>query len=157
MLTTNVTPETIATAMGMDAPKSVTEQRYLMWIGDALMLIQARLDDFDPAPTLDPARLDYVVREAVVAHASSPENVTQTSVTTDGSATQKTYRTSAGRVRILDEWWAMLGLASKSSGAFSFAPTRSGSAHLPWCSSMFGATYCSCGVDIAGEPIFELG
>lgn len=159
MLTTNVTPETIATAMGMDAPvqDSPRAKRLQMWIDDALMLIQARLDDFDPAPTLDPARLDYVVREAVVAHASSPENVTQTSVTVDGSATQKTYRTSAGRVRILDEWWAMLGLASKSSGAFSFAPTRSGSAHLPWCSLMFGATYCSCGVDIAGEPIFELG
>ncbi|WP_336715339.1 hypothetical protein [Arthrobacter sp. USHLN218] len=27
--------------------------------------------------------------------------------------------------------------------------------HLPWCSLNFGATYCSCGVDIAGEPIFE--
>lgn len=29
------------------------------------------------------------------------------------------------------------------------------SGHLPWCALMFGATYCSCGVDIAGEPIFE--
>jgi hypothetical protein len=29
------------------------------------------------------------------------------------------------------------------------------SAHLPWCALMFGATYCSCGADIAGEPIFE--
>lgn len=29
------------------------------------------------------------------------------------------------------------------------------SAHLPWCALMFGATYCSCGVDIAGVPIFE--
>jgi hypothetical protein len=27
--------------------------------------------------------------------------------------------------------------------------------HLPWCNLNFGATYCSCGVDIAGEPIFE--
>lgn len=31
------------------------------------------------------------------------------------------------------------------------------SAHRPWCNLMFGATYCSCGVDIAGEPIFEAG
>lgn len=31
------------------------------------------------------------------------------------------------------------------------------SAHLPWCSLNFGATYCSCGVDIAGVPIFEAG
>ena len=28
-------------------------------------------------------------------------------------------------------------------------------AHLPWCNLNFGATYCSCGADIAGEPIFE--
>lgn len=29
--------------------------------------------------------------------------------------------------------------------------------HLPWCNLMFGATYCSCGADIAGEPIYEGG
>lgn len=32
-----------------------------------------------------------------------------------------------------------------------------GSAHLAWCSLNMGATYCSCGVDIAGVPIYELG
>lgn len=31
------------------------------------------------------------------------------------------------------------------------------SAHLPWCSGSMGALYCSCGVDIAGHPIYELG
>jgi hypothetical protein len=31
------------------------------------------------------------------------------------------------------------------------------SIHLPWCNLNFGATYCSCGADIAGEPIYELG
>ena len=31
------------------------------------------------------------------------------------------------------------------------------SAHRPWCSLNFGATYCSCGADIAGEPIYEAG
>lgn len=30
-----------------------------------------------------------------------------------------------------------------------------GGVHLPWCSLMFGATYCSCGADIAGVPIYE--
>lgn len=29
------------------------------------------------------------------------------------------------------------------------------SVHLPWCSINFGATYCSCGADIAGVPIYE--
>lgn len=32
-----------------------------------------------------------------------------------------------------------------------------GGSHLPWCSANFGANYCSCGVDIAREPIYELG
>lgn len=31
------------------------------------------------------------------------------------------------------------------------------SPHLPWCNLNFGATYCSCGADIAGVPIFEGG
>jgi len=32
---------------------------------------------------------------------------------------------------------------------------RLGGEHLLWCALTFGATYCSCGVDIAGCPIFE--
>lgn len=41
-------------------------------------------------------------------------------------------------------------------GAFSVdtAPSLCGT-HLLWCAVNFGATYCSCGVDIAGFPIFE--
>ena len=41
--------------------------------------------------------------------------------------------------------------------AFSIDTAPACSAHLPWCSLMLGATYCSCGVDIAGYPIYELG
>ena len=44
-----------------------------------------------------------------------------------------------------------------SRRAFSVDTGACGTAHLPWCSLMLGALYCSCGVDIAGEPIFELG
>ena len=29
--------------------------------------------------------------------------------------------------------------------------------HLPWCNLSWGADHCSCGADIAGEPIYELG
>jgi hypothetical protein len=29
--------------------------------------------------------------------------------------------------------------------------------HYPWCNLNFGATYCSCGADIAGFPIYESG
>lgn len=47
--------------------------------------------------------------------------------------------------------------AQGTSGAFSLDMVASTSAHLPWCSINFGALYCSCGVDIAGVPIFEAG
>lgn len=45
-----------------------------------------------------------------------------------------------------------------SGGAFTIdtAPTLSG-VHPAWCSLSMGATYCSCGVDIAGVPIFGGG
>lgn len=50
--------------------------------------------------------------------------------------------------------------AGQSAGrqAFSIdtAPASS-SAHLPWCDLNMGGTTCSCGADIAGEPIYELG
>ena len=29
--------------------------------------------------------------------------------------------------------------------------------HRPWCNLNFGANYCSCGSDIAGQPIYERG
>lgn len=32
---------------------------------------------------------------------------------------------------------------------------RSTSSHLPWCSWSMGATWCSCGADLAGFPIYE--
>lgn len=37
------------------------------------------------------------------------------------------------------------------------APACTNASHLPWCNLLMGATYCSCGADIAGEPIYELG
>ena len=44
---------------------------------------------------------------------------------------------------------------TEESGPYSIDTVPAASAHLPWCSLAFGALYCSCGVDIAGEPIFE--
>lgn len=45
--------------------------------------------------------------------------------------------------------------ASPGRQAFSVDTAPAYSAHLDWCSLNFGADYCSCGVDIAGYPIFE--
>lgn len=160
-LTTTITPARVAVALGLGAPEpgSAQAEQWQMWIDDALMLIQTRVDDLGvEESTIDQARLDYVIREAVVAQARRPDDATQVSVSVDDGSVSRTYRSSRGRVDILDEWWRLLGLAGTSGGAFSIIPTGSRyGAHLPWCSLSMGALYCSCGVDIAGYPIYELG
>lgn len=153
----SVTPNMLAVALGQAAPEagSVTEQQWALWIGDAEMLIESRRLLLG-AEVPDDAKLDYVVREAVAAHIKRPDDATQVTVAVDDGSSSRSYKTGKGRVTILDEWWALLGLV-ESSGAFSIDTVGYGTRHLPWCSLMMGATYCSCGVDIAGVPIFENG
>ena len=154
----SVTPNMIAVALGIAAPQpgSITEQQWEMFIADAEMLIEARREAIAPDVTLDEARVDYVVRESVVAHIKKPDDATQVSVSVDDGSTTKSYKSGKGRVTILDEWWLFLGL-TETNGAFSVDMVGFSSLHLPWCSLNFGAVYCSCGVDIAGVPTFEGG
>ena len=46
--------------------------------------------------------------------------------------------------------------AAVGGKAFSLSQVSTSSAHLAWCSYLLGATYCSCGADIALVPIYEL-
>lgn len=154
----SVTPKMIATALGVAAPesRSVTEGQWTMWIEDAEMLIDARADLLGK-DRADEAKFDYVVREAVVAQVKKPDDATQVTVQVDDGMTSKSYRSGKGRVVIIDEWWTLLGLTD-TSGAFSFDMVPAvGSIHAPWCSLAFKASYCSCGADIAGRPIFGVG
>lgn len=154
--TTMITTAKIAVAVGQAAPSSgsTTEQQWQMWIDDALMLISDRAEQLS-ITEIAQAKLDYVIREAVADHVKRPDNATQVSVQVDDGMTSKSYRSGKGRVTILDEWWTMLGL-TEPSGAFSIDMAPTGTVHLAWCSLMLGATFCSCGVDIAGEPIYEM-
>lgn len=157
-----VTPAMIAVKLGRAAPEpgSITEQQWDMDIDDALMLIQNRAEELGvDMSTISEVKLDYVVREAVAAYIKRPDDATQVSVTVDDGTTARTYQSGKGRIDIIDEWWTLLGLTDPDdSGAFSIDMIPPvGSLHLPWCSLAFGATFCSCGVDIAGKPIFELG
>jgi hypothetical protein len=151
-----VTPETIGLALGRTASDAEYDQ-WAMWVGDALMLIDARKAALSVVAPLDAARVDYVVREAVVAHVRRPDDATQVTVSVDDSSTSKTYRSSRGRITILDEWWALLGLTGPRAAYAIDAAPAAVSAHLPWCALTLGAAYCSCGADIAGEPIYEGG
>jgi hypothetical protein len=158
-LSTTITPAHIAVALGESAPASGSpvEAQWEMWIADALMLVQIRVDSIDPVPTVDQARLDYVIREAVVAQVRRPDDATQVTVSVDDSSTSRTYSSSRGRVFITDDWWTLLGLGSATGGAFDIDTVSTSTIHMPWCSLNLGALYCSCGADIAGYPIYELG
>ena len=154
----SVTPAMLAVALGQAAPGagSVTEQQWQMWIDDAEMLIGAR-QTLLGAETPDQAKLDYVVREAVVAHIKRPDDATQVTIAVDDGSSSRTYQSAKGRVEILAEWWALLGLV-ESSGAFAVDMVGGASSrHRPWCTLMLGGNYCSCGTDIAGYPIYEAG
>lgn len=147
-----VTPSVIQVALGRDSHTPAEADQWSMWIADARLLIEARLGDLDE---LDQAKLDYVVREAVVSHVRHPDDATQVSVSIDDGASARTYRSGKGRIVILDEWWTLLSPATDAS-AFSIdtAPGL-GSAHAPWCHLMFGSAVCSCGVSLAGWPMYE--
>lgn len=168
-----VTPATIAVALGRTAPASDSTEfaQWEMWISDALMLISARLvgtrtGQVASLDDLNQDALDYVVREAVVAQVRRPDDATSVEVRVDDGASSRTYKTSAGRVTIIDEWWDLLSPSASSSGAFSIRPSGSGTCHADICSAntyvaangaiMFGGAYCSCGADIAGYPLYEV-
>lgn len=146
-----VSPETIQIALGRASATTDEENQWTMWIADARLLIQARLGDLED---LDEAVLDYVVREAVVAHIRHPDDATQVSESVGDASTSRTYRSGKGRVTILEEWWSLL-LPPDGGKAFTLDTVGSTALHMPWCSSYFGADYCSCGADIAGYPIYE--
>ncbi len=154
-----VTPADIAVELGRTTPdpESTEYAQWEQWIADALYLIRKRPGiDFD---NLDQADLDYVVRQAVTAHVRRPDDATQVSVSIDDGSTSRTYRSSRGRVEILDEWWALLMPTNSGTRAFSINPHGGYNPHQPWCSLMMGATYCSCGANLTGYayPLYEYG
>lgn len=145
-----VTADTIATALGRAASSASETAQWELWIDDARLLIAARLGDL---AELDQPKLDYVVREAVIAHINHPDDATQVSVSIDDASTSRTYRSGNGRVTIRDEWWDLLAPEEQGS-AFVLDMAGTGDTHAAWCSLNFGANYCDCGAVYAGYPIF---
>lgn len=152
---TSVTTDDVAVALGVSAPTPLSAQwkQWSMWANDALMLIQIRAAKLG-IDTLDETTVDYVVREAVVAQIKRPDSATQVTVSVDDGSTSKSYRSGTGRVGIIDEWWAMLGLAPDGGEAFTIDTLGTSTVHADTCSLNFGALYCSCGASIAGFPLW---
>lgn len=154
-----VTPANVAVALGRATPSAGSPDfaQWEMWISDALMLIDARLGDVS---ALDQAKLDYVVREAVVAQVRRPDDATQVAVTLDDGSVSRTYRSSRGRIAILDEWWDLLSPPESKGGRAFAIDTYAGSSanHQPWCSVAWG-DYCSCGANLTRYeyPLWEGG
>lgn len=161
-VTTTVEPAVIAVMLGQPTPDagSVIDLQWRQHIDDALMLIQIRVDGLgvDEA-NIDELKVDYVVRHAVVAHVLNPDDATTVNTSVDDASVSKTYRSSHGRVQILDEWWTLLGLNPEGGRAFHVDTVPAGGPdHRPWCSRIWGAS-CSCGANLtgaAGYPLWEL-
>ena len=116
-----VTVDTIAVALGRTAPDAGTPERaqWEMWIADAVRAIDRRAARLgvDPA-MLEAEDVDYVVREAVTDHIRHPDDATQVAVSVDDGSVSRTYKTSRGRVTIIDEWWDLLFPSAPSRRAF---------------------------------------
>lgn len=156
-----VTPAEIAAALGRPTPdqNSIEWAQWSLWIDDALMLIEARLGDPNE---LDQRMLEYVVREAVVAQVRRPDDSTQVDVAVDDGRVSRRFSSGSGRVRILDEWWALLDPDGKAGQGEAFAvDTYSGPdmrhGHSQTCNIFFGSPTCSCGayLTLGRFPLYD--
>lgn len=120
-----VTLDDIATHLGVATPDpdSTTGKRWSAWIKGALLAIRLRAERLErDIDDLDQDVVDYVVTLAVVAMARKPDDATTVDISVDDGRVLRSYKSSEGRVKILDEWWDDLGLVD-NTGAFSVRPS----------------------------------
>lgn len=139
----------------------IDDAKAALMIADALAraaLIAPCINDDDFAYE---AAAKAIIRGAILRwHDSGSGALTQESETTGPFATSKTVDTRQGERRSL--FWPseindLERLCKAFTGAYAVdtAP-GAGDAHSETCSLRFGADYCSCGVDVAGYPIYEI-
>lgn len=117
------------------------------------------LDICPPAASADPRSRRRVVCAVVKRSMSAGELAGLESVQQGAGPYQGTYKPANpnGDFYLTKAERTSLGDNGKQK-AFGGSITGPGpAAHRPWCNLMFGATYCSCGADIAGVPIYEGG
>lgn len=112
----------------------------------------------DPAPTADQlAEAKLVLIGAVKRWVEAGAGALQQQTAGPFSVSTDT-RQRSGFNLWPSEIEALQALCRSSAPAAAFAIDTAldvGSIHAPWCALNFGATYCSCGADIAGFPLFE--
>lgn len=111
-----VTPDDIAVELGRPTPvQEPTRTQWETWIDRTYRAIERRAENLGiDYGSLDPQLVDDVVILAVSAHAERPTSETQVTVSADDGSVSRQYRSSQGRVVILDEWWVDLGLTAAS-------------------------------------------
>jgi hypothetical protein len=143
------------------------ETRAAVLLGDAAVRIRVACPGIDakiaatpPAmPELDPDVPKIISCEMVKRAMLSPVDqppMSQTQETVGPFSRGGTYVNPTGDLYLTKAEKQMLGCGGQQ--AFT-VPMRSESAtaHAPTCSLYFGATYCSCGADIAGFPLYGVG
>lgn len=119
----SVSPDDVATTLGVSCPASATWEQWAMWIADAERLINAWANRNGYA-YLDPDLTDYVVREAVADRVKRPDSATQVEVAVDDGRVSRRYESATGQIEIRSEWWDLLRPVSAQNvgGAFSIRP-----------------------------------
>lgn len=136
-------------------------------LGDAAVRIRVACPGIDakitataPAvPELDPDVPKIISCEMVKRAMLSPVDqapMSQTQETVGPFSRGGTYVNPTGDLYLTKAEKQMLGCGGQQAFTIGMN-SRTGIVHAPWCSLAFGATYCSCGADIARFPIYEVG
>lgn len=162
---TFIQPEDLAPFASIEAAKAAAmiadaESQAILTAPCITGLSTAPEGETPEAAALRQAKLDAVksiLRAALLRWEEAGSGVIQTEVTGPFSKTSQ-YQ---GRRAMFwpSEITDLQGICKDPAAgkAFNIDTVGADTEHLPWCNLHFGATYCSCGVDIAGVPIFEGG
>lgn len=140
---------------------SAEEARATVLLGDAATRIRVACPDIDArvaSQALDPDVPKIVsvemVRRAMLSPVDQPA-AGQVQQTAGPFSQSISYTNPTGDLYLTKAEKQILGCGAQE--AFMAPMTAPRARHLPWCNLMLGAAYCSCGADIAGAPIYELG
>lgn len=141
--------------VGADAPAAATIQAFITdaetLVASEYSTLDARIADEDDPVTTE--RVVMVVARMVIRALRNPDNVRSTQTGPFGTTFAGD---NPGGLYLSDDDRKLLGdPGGTESGAYSIDMLGDAlSIHSEACSLRFGATYCSCGADIAGYPLF---
>lgn len=126
-------------------------------LGDASQMIVDTIPGAENANVSSLRRVVCAMVKRAMNVADAYEGLSQVSETVGGTSWSGTVANSSGDLYLSKAERLALQRGSGGSRAYGVqvADLEPRGRHLPWCNLMWGATYCSCGVDIAGVPIFE--